>query len=103
MLYKDGVHQIYPPTWVEVGASDKCNKCCEGFTGKPFNCRTCGDLFCEDCTVKMMVPPAFEKKGKSGPSRVCHECRYKQMEGALLIETPMPPPSVHVSALFVSV
>ncbi len=59
--------------------------------------RTCGDMFCSDCTLKMQVPAGFEKKGKQGPSRVCHECRHRLVDGATLIDAPyvdssLPPP-----------
>ena len=54
-------------------------------------------MFCSDCTLKMQVPAGFEKKGKQGPSRVCHECRHRLVDGATLIDVPyadttLPPP-----------
>jgi hypothetical protein len=53
-------------------------------------------MYCSECSVKMQVPAGFEKKAKQGPSRVCHECRYKLADGAILVDLPydeaIPPP-----------
>lgn len=76
---------IRPPTWQDIQTYIACNKCCVK-RRSPHNCRLCGDLHCSDCTTKMNLnlPPAFNKKKKLGPQRVCDGCRYRITAGARL-------------------
>ncbi len=80
-----GVIEIAPPMWDDADRYIDCAKCHKK-GGKPHNCRTCGHLYCDACTVKMLIPPFFEKKNKTGPTRVCGECRFKILGGAKLVE-----------------
>eukprot|EP00475_Leptophrys_vorax_P025271 TRINITY_DN35367_c0_g1_i1.p1 TRINITY_DN35367_c0_g1~~TRINITY_DN35367_c0_g1_i1.p1 ORF type:complete len:530 (+),score=95.27 TRINITY_DN35367_c0_g1_i1:87-1676(+) len=54
---------------------------------KPFTCRVCGEIVCQNCSSKSMVlPPSFRKvhfraNGKK-KCRVCNECRYLIYRGA---------------------
>lgn len=47
-----------------------------------------GRLFCGDCTRKMIVPAAFERKKKTGPARVCDFCRFLILDGATFDDKP---------------
>jgi len=85
-----GVLEITPPVWDDADKFVDCRKCHKK-GGKPHNCRTCGHLFCDSCTSKMDIPAFFEKKAKSGPARVCGECRFKILAGARLVEKPGAP------------
>ncbi|SPR00929.1 FYVE-type domain-containing protein [Plasmodiophora brassicae] len=89
---KAGVMHIYPPVWVKAGSYANCKLCYGALTsGNTHHCRVCGDMFDNECTIKMEVPPMFKKKMKKGPARVCIECRYQIMGGAILDEGPAPP------------
>lgn len=63
---------------------------CERPCGKGHICRVCGSIYCSECSVKMKVPTAFRKKGKSNPVRVCCQCRFDLFGGAVL--DPSEPP-----------
>lgn len=74
------------PTWVNAALYRRCAKCLVR-SRQGHNCRFCGDLFCDKCTVKQPVPTSFEKKNKLGHSRVCDRCKFLVGAGArLLIE-----------------
>jgi hypothetical protein len=78
--------EIAPPAeWQEESAFQSCPKCRVSKVTS-YNCRVCGLRYCDKCTSKMDVPPCFERKAKSGPSRVCDPCRYKVVQGAKLVE-----------------
>jgi len=85
VILEEKQKKIYPPEWVPLETYVNCPKCLKK-GGKAHNCRTCGKLFCSDCTRKMQVPPIYEKKKKAGPSRVCDECRFLIIGGAKLVE-----------------
>ncbi|CEO96099.1 unnamed protein product (mitochondrion) [Plasmodiophora brassicae] len=83
----DGIRHIYPPAGWQTADVDgeMCKTCCR--TGvKRHHCLVCGELSCGDCSSKMDVPRAFNLKQKSGPQRVCNECRFLIVEGAVLCE-----------------
>jgi len=86
--------EIGPPDrWEEESEFVRCPKCATT-KGKTHNCRVCGRLFCEKDTRKMDgIPQCFERKaGKTGPKRVCDECRFKIVSGgAKLVERPTKP------------
>lgn len=68
---------IYPPEKIQQLAEySACNKCHKPPAGKPKNCRVCGRLFCDACTIKKVVPDVFLFKGKKGATRVCDSCNY---------------------------
>jgi len=78
--------EIRPPDhWEDVATYKSCGKCHKKGSGRPHNCRCCGQLYCEDCSTKRQLPKGFERKAKSGPSRVCHICNFKILGGAKLI------------------
>lgn len=101
---------IHPPEWVAEASQAVCHKCREPFKKHKHFCRTCGRIFCPECTTKMTVPQAFLRKGKqgewrgvatqtmrqrlscaccsTGPTRVCHMCRYLILSGARLESAP---------------
>lgn len=85
----DGIITIGVPQWQEIELTKECVDCLTPFTGKKsgtHHCRICGHLFCPLCTIKMDIPlpSRFRKKGKSGSSRVCLECRYLYFSGIRL-------------------
>jgi len=78
--------EIAPPeSWQEESAFCACPKC-RATKVQSYNCRVCGLRYCDKCTSKMEVPACFERKAKTGPSRVCDPCRYKVVNGAKLVE-----------------
>ena len=85
----DNVYHLYPCDWVDPSTVISCNKCLSALDSHRHNCRICGDIYCGDCTTKMNIPAAFEKKAKSGPARVCHECRFKIFGKAVLESEPL--------------
>jgi hypothetical protein len=73
-----GVANAYPvPQWVPEGKQKNCRQCADQLkSNHTHNCRLCGNLFCSSCTGKYHLPEKYEqKKGKSGPSRVCYGCK----------------------------
>lgn len=85
-----GKVHVHPPQWVPENAYNHCFECRESTGAHPFFCRLCGEMFCTKCSVKLEVPNAFRKKrNKSGPVRVCIECRYKVYAKVELDETPL--------------
>lgn len=75
--------EIAPPDiWQEEKEFTACPKC-RASKCVSYNCRVCGVRFCDKCSSKMDVPPSFERKAKSGPSRVCDPCRYKVVSGSV--------------------
>jgi hypothetical protein len=81
-----GVLAIYPPAeWTQADANDAC-KTCDRSGLKRHHCLACGELYCNDCSSKMIVPDAFNKKRKTGPQRICDECRFLLISGAVLSE-----------------
>lgn len=58
--------RIFPPVWAKEGSYCNCYLCNTQLGSKSHHCRTCGEMFCEDCTTKLNVPDAFRKKGKTG-------------------------------------
>lgn len=87
---------IHPPEWVALNTQKDCFKCRTPFKKRRHHCRTCGRLYCGNCSSKMDIPEAFKKKKKPGPARVCDMCRYIIVKGAELCEDtapiPLPPP-----------
>jgi len=82
--------RIYPPAEWETSNtySGQCPKCKTRASYSKHNCRICGLFHCEDCAEKMDIelPAAFNKKNKSGPQRVCDECRYRILGGGVLCD-----------------
>jgi predicted RNA-binding Zn-ribbon protein involved in translation (DUF1610 family) len=56
--------RFYIPHWDNRVTYKRCTKCLK--KGQGYNCRACGQLYCEKCTVKLDVPSAFKKKNKPG-------------------------------------
>lgn len=91
---KKGKMIISPPEWDET--STACNRCRKDVQ-KPHkhNCRTCGLIFCSNCSHKVDVPVPFRKKGKKNPVRVCVTCYVLISLGKakLVKEAPAAAPS----------
>ena len=89
VLVIDNICHLFPCEWTDPSSVFSCFKCLNPLDSHRHNCRICGDVYCSDCTVKMNIPPQFEKKAKSGPARVCHDCRYKIFGKAVLEQEPL--------------
>eukprot|EP01083_Nonionella_stella_P107538 311539_1 len=87
---QQGRTHIHPPEWVDPFEYPECLQCHEKKPSHPFHCRVCGETFCSKCTIKTDVPANFKQKNKSGPIRVCFECRYKMKDNAVLDSRPPP-------------
>ncbi|MES1908376.1 MAG: hypothetical protein MHM6MM_001326 [Cercozoa sp. M6MM] len=77
-----GVVLLAPRDWSRPGSRTGCWMCSELLPSHPYNCRVCGELLCGGCTTKEEVAFSFRKKGKRGPQRVCHSCRWLLKGGA---------------------
>lgn len=76
---------ISPPHCINKATFKTCTKCFnQGRNGH--NCRFCGLLFCDKCTLRQPVPEAFEKNlvDKWRNARVCDRCRFLVGKGAKL-------------------
>jgi len=72
-----------PEKWVPFTSTDQCMICANDFTWNStssseaqrnrdkFNCRRCGHLICNDCSLNMKAIPCF---GLQKPQRVCDRC-----------------------------
>jgi len=77
---------IPPAHWETADQSSICPKCRKR-CGKSHNCRACGKVYCGDCTSKVQLPAYFERKNKTGPMRVCDECRFRVVGGVTFSES----------------
>jgi hypothetical protein len=69
-----------PPQWMrddEAASCAKCNSMFSLFTRR-HHCRSCGKLFCADCTKQEVELPSFYML--SGPQRVCVDCAPALLE-----------------------
>eukprot|EP01087_Luapelamoeba_hula_P014159 TRINITY_DN4103_c0_g1_i4.p1 TRINITY_DN4103_c0_g1~~TRINITY_DN4103_c0_g1_i4.p1 ORF type:complete len:148 (-),score=10.18 TRINITY_DN4103_c0_g1_i4:83-526(-) len=62
-----------PPVWTEDDSVNECKNCIESFsfTNRRHHCRSCGQIFCNNCTSNRVPLPTL---GLLTPERVCDKC-----------------------------
>jgi len=79
------------PMWVSDTAREACAKCESkfNFSNRKHHCRTCGEVFCADCSGNKW--PLFNL-GYSGPEKVCDPC-YERLNTKGLADFTFPEPT----------
>lgn len=62
--------------WVPDSERKECSDCCEPFS--PFirkhHCRSCGEIFCANCSRRFLLLPKYKLNGYTRPQRTCSTC-----------------------------
>jgi len=62
--------------WVPDSERKECGDCCQLFS--PFirrhHCRSCGEIFCANCSRRFLLLPKYKLNGYDQPQRTCNTC-----------------------------